>query len=251
MSFNSIDNLNGHVVVITGAMGGMGKAIAKRLAARGASIVGIVRRDIDAAQNELNMLGKNNLAINASIDDTSALMSAFNIVKEKYGRCDILVNTAGFSKGVNHQDLDKLTDDLFDEIMRVNLRSIFATVRTFTPLLMESENGLIVNISSAAGIRSGGSNIAYAAAKAGTDSMTRNLAKALAPKVRVISIAPSAVDTNFLPNRSPEFLAKQAKATPLGRIGEVDDIAGAVEACATTMRFMTGNCLVIDGGRTI
>ena len=234
MSFNSIDNLNGHVVVITGAMGGMGKAIAKRLAARGASIVGIVRRDIDAAQNELNMLGENNLAINASIDDTSALMSAFNTVKEKYGRCDILVNTAGFSKGVNHQDLDKLTDD-----------------RTFTPLLMESENGLIVNISSAAGIRSGGSNIAYAAAKAGTDSMTRNLAKALAPKVRVISIAPSAVDTNFLPNRSPEFLAKQAKATPLGRIGEVDDIAGAVEACATTMRFMTGNCLVIDGGRTI
>jgi len=251
MSFEPFETLNGKVVVITGYMGGMGKAIGKRLAARGATIVGIVRRDLDNAQNELNMLGNNHLAVYASIDNTESLISAYEIIKQRYDRCDILVNAAGFSKTIPHQNLNALTDDFFDQIMKVNLRGVFATIRTFAPMLIDSNDGLIVNISSIAGVKSGGSNIAYAASKAATDSMTRNLAKALAPKVRVISVAPGAVDTNFLENRSADFLSKYAKGTPLGRIGVVDDVASTIEACATTMRFMTGNCIVIDGGKTL
>jgi NAD(P)-dependent dehydrogenase (short-subunit alcohol dehydrogenase family) len=251
MSFEKIETLDDKVVVITGFMGGMGKAIGKRLANLGAKIVGVVRRDIDNAQNELNMFGDNHLAVYASIDNTESLISAFEIVRQKYGRCDILINAAGFSKTIQHKNLNALTDNFFDQIMQVNLRGVFATIRTFAPMLIESNDGLIVNISSIAGVKTGGSNIAYAASKAATDSMTRNLAKALAPKVRVISIAPGAVDTNFLENRSAEFLNNYAKTTPLCRIGTVDDVASTIEACATTMRFMTGNCIVIDGGKIL
>jgi NAD(P)-dependent dehydrogenase (short-subunit alcohol dehydrogenase family) len=251
MSFERIETLNDKVVVITGYMGGMGKAIGKRLAARGATIIGIVRKDLSNAQTELDKLGENNLAINASIDDSVALNTARDIVREQYGKCDILINTASISKTINHQNLNDLSDDFFDEIMRVNVRGTYATIRAFAPLLIESADGLIVNITSTAGVRTGGSNIAYAASKAATDSMTRNLAKSLAPKVRVISVAPGAVDTNFLENRSAEFFNKYAKGTPLNRIGMVDDVASTIEACATSMRFMTGNCIVIDGGKTL
>lgn len=253
MSFERLDDLTGQVAVITGGMGGMGYATAQRLAAKGARIVGIVRRNVEDAQikyDELPNAHLGHFVIDAPIDHSDALVAAAAEVRSRAGRCDILVNTAGTTKSVPHINLDMLTDELFDSIMQVNLRSVFATIRTFAPLLRESGNGLIVNISSAAGIRTGGSNIAYAASKAGIDSMTRNLARALAPAIRVVSIAPSAVDTNFLPNRSQDFLSNAAKLTPLGRIGEVDDIASAVEACATTMRFTTGNCFVIDGGRT-
>jgi NAD(P)-dependent dehydrogenase (short-subunit alcohol dehydrogenase family) len=253
MSFHRLDDLAGQVVVITGGTGGMGYATAKRLAAKGARIVGIVRRNVDSAQEKYNELPNAHLGhfvINAPIDDSAALAAAALEVKTRAGRCDILINTAGTTKSVPHPNLDMLTDELFDNIMQVNLRAVFATIRTFAPMLKESGNGLIVNISSAAGIRTGGSNIAYAASKAGMDSMTRNLSRALAPAIRVVSIAPSAVDTDFLSNRSQDFLANAAKLTPLGRIGEVDDIACAIEACATTMRFTTGNCFVIDGGRT-
>lgn len=253
MSFQRLDDLAGQVVVITGGTGGMGYATAKRLAEKGARIVGIVRRNIDEAQAKFNQLPNSQLehfVINAPIDNSAALAAAVVEVRTRCGRCDILVNTAGTTKAVPHPNLDMLTDELFDNIMQVNLRGVFATIRAFAPLLKESGNGLIVNISSASGIRTGGSNIAYAASKAGMDSMTRNLARALAPAIRVVSIAPSAVDTDFLPNRSQDFLNNAAKLTPLGRIGEVDDIACAIEACATTLRFTTGNCFVIDGGRT-
>lgn len=254
MSFRRIDDLTGQVVVITGAMGGMGYATAKRLAEKGARIIGIVRRNEDLAQEMFNKLPNSfleHIIINASIDNTESISRAVKIVQDKAGRCDILINTAGTTRSIPHGNLDALTDDIFDNIMQVNVRGVFSTIKAFVPMLKSSGNGLVVNISSAAGVRTGGSNIAYAASKAALDSVTRNLSKSLAPHIRVVSIAPSAVDTNFLPNRSREFLDNAAKATPLGRIGEVDDIASTIEALATTMRFTTGNCFVIDGGRTV
>jgi NAD(P)-dependent dehydrogenase (short-subunit alcohol dehydrogenase family) len=242
------------VVVIVGGTGGMGYATAKRLAEKGARIVGIVRRNEELAQEMFNKLPNSSLGhfvINASIDNTEAINQAVITVREKVGRCDILINTAGTTKSIPHGNLDALTDEVFDNIMQVNVRGVFSTIKAFVPLLKVSGNGLIITITSAAGVRTGGSNIAYAASKAALDSITRNLSRALAPNIRVVSIAPSAVDTNFLPNRSREFLDNAAKVTPLGRIGEVDDIASTIEALATTMRFTTGNCFVIDGGRTV
>jgi 3-oxoacyl-[acyl-carrier protein] reductase len=254
MSFEKLDNLTGQVAVVVGGMGGIGLATAKQLAQQGARIIGIVRKNSVEAQAIYDQLPNAHLGhfvVTASIEDTSALTNAVDQIKQRAGQCDILINAAGTSKQIPHSDLDGLSDELFDEIMKVNVRSVFTTIKLLVPMLQKSKNGLIINITSVAGIRTGGSNIAYAASKAALDSITRNLAKALAPNIRVLSIAPSAIDTKFLSNRSPEFFNKAAQMTPLGRIGVVDDVANTIEALATTIRFTTGDCIVIDGGRTL
>jgi len=240
--FNKINNLEGQVAVITGAAGGIGFAIAARLISLGATVIAVVRSDLNQMQNRLDELSSGNLAVLADITNSQSLLDILN----KINACDILINSAGYSKKIPHNDLDELTDEIFDKIMQTNLRGVFATIKTFLPLLKKSNNGLIINISSVSAIKTGGSNIAYAASKAGLDSMTRNLAKSIAP-IRVISIAPSAIDTGFLDYTS-EYYEKIASATPLKRIGTPEDIASAVEAYATTLRFTTGNSIIVDGG---
>ena len=96
-----------------------------------------------------------------------------------------------------------------------------------------------------------GSNVAYAAAKAGVDVMGKALARALAPKIRVLTVSPGVVDSTFVPGRGADFNAKAASTTPLRRIGTPDDVAAAIEACATTLRFATGQVFVVDGGRSL
>jgi len=96
-----------------------------------------------------------------------------------------------------------------------------------------------------------GSNLAYAASKAGVDVLTKGLAKALAPQVRVIAVSPGVVDSSFVPGRGADFNDKAAATIPLKRIGHVDDTAATIEACATTLRFATGSRFVVDGGRSL
>ena len=255
MSFEPVSKLDGHVAVITGGKGAIGWATAKRLAALGARIVSIDRSEPEKVQALLDTLPKvasgAHFALTASITDSAALNAAAAAVKQRAGRCDILVNSAGFTKPVAANDLEGLTDDLFDAVVQTNLRGVFATIRTFTPLLKANGDGLIVNVSSIAGITGSGSNLAYAAAKAGVDLLTKALGKALAPQIRVIAVSPGVVDSSFVPGRGAEFNEKAAATIPLKRIGHVDDTAAAIEACATTMRFATGSRFVVDGGRSL
>jgi len=255
MSFEPVSKLDGHVAVITGGKGAIGWATAKRLAALGARIVSIDRSEPEKVQALLDTLPKvasgAHFALTASITDSAALKAAADAVKQRAGRCDILVNSAGFTKPVAANDLEGLTDDLFDAVVQTNLRGVFATIRAFTPLLKANGDGLIVNVSSIAGITGSGSNLAYAAAKAGVDLLTKALGKALAPQIRVIAVSPGVVDSSFVPGRGAEFNEKAAATIPLKRIGHVDDTAAAIEACATTMRFATGSRFVVDGGRSL
>jgi 3-oxoacyl-[acyl-carrier protein] reductase len=167
----------------------------------------------------------------------------------RWGRADILVNAAGMTKAVPHRDLDALDDALIDQVFVANWRGPFAAIRAFTPLLRASGNGLVVNISSIAATTAIGSNIAYCAAKAGLDVMASSLGRALAPEIRVINVSPGVVDTTFVPGRDHAWSDKQAATTPLKRIGTPDDMAAAVEACATTLKFATGTVIQVDGGR--
>jgi 3-oxoacyl-[acyl-carrier protein] reductase len=162
-----------------------------------------------------------------------------------------LVNAAGFTKPVPHADLDALDDDLIDRMFEVNWRGQFATIRTFVPLLKASGDGLIVCISSIAALTGVGSSIAYCAAKAGIDVMTKSLARVLAPEIRVLAVSPGVVDTAFVPGRGAEFNAKVAAAAPLQRIGRPEEIAAAILACATHLTFSTGSTIVVDGGRAL
>lgn len=242
MTFERLENLNGQVAVITGSAGGVGFATARQLAKSGAKIIGLVRKNVEEMQSRLDTLGQGHTAMLADVTNSKQL----NDIVLQIPQCDILVNNAGASTGVDHKNLNTLTDEMFDSIVKVNLYGTFYTTRAFLPLLKKSPYALIVNISSASSIRTGGSNIAYAASKAGVDSLTRNLAKALAP-IRVVSLNPTIIKTGFA-NYQDSVYDNIATRVPLQRIVTVDDVASAVEALATTLRFNTGNNITIDGG---
>ncbi|TFZ04988.1 SDR family NAD(P)-dependent oxidoreductase [Ramlibacter rhizophilus] len=253
MAFEPQTRLDGKVAVIAGGTGAIGLATARRLAALGAACVLLHRGDPQAAQARADELpapseGRHG-ALRADITDSATLVQAAAAVREGWKRCDILVNSAGFTRPVPAADLDGLDDALIDALMQANFRGVFATIRAFAPLLKESGDGLIANVSSIAGFTGTGSNLAYVAAKAGVDIVGEALAKALAPAVRVVSVSPGVVASGFVPGRGADFNARTAATTPLGRVGQPDDVAAAIEALATTLRFVTGTRLVVDGGR--
>ena len=249
-TFQSVDDLSGKVAVIIGGNGAVGFATAKRLAKLGATCVLIGRNAIEKGGEQLKELpaGKH-FCLNASITDSPTLVEAAREVESRLGKCDILVNSAGFTKPVPAGNLDLLTDDLIDEILKANFRGVFASIRTFQQLLKASGDGLIVNVSSIAGFTGTGSNLAYVAAKASLDIVSESLAKVLAPTIRVLCVSPGVVDSSFVPGRGADFNDKTAATTPLRRIGTPDDVASAIEACATRLRFSTGTRIVTDGGR--
>ncbi|MEY4747749.1 MAG: hypothetical protein RLZZ416_798 [Candidatus Parcubacteria bacterium] len=229
------------IVVITGGCGQVGYAIAKRLAAQGATVVALVRRDVEDAQRKMELLSPACYALLADVTNSKSLYEA----ARKVERCDILINAAGYTRNIEPADLQELTDEIFDTIISINLRGTFAAIRAFAPRMDE---GLIINISSTSGLRASKSNLAYGAAKAGIDLITKTLAKSLGPKIRVVGIAPG-----YLVNPTSGVI-KGAQAnvtiacmTPLRRVGDAEDVADAVE-CVIKMKHVTGQTLVVDGG---
>lgn len=246
----NIGPLEGQVAVIAGGAGAIGFASARRLARQGARIVLLGRGPLEQLQAKAAQLpGSGHGAVVAEIADSAQLKRAAAVVRQDFGRADILVNSAGMTKAVPHHDLEALDDELIDQVFIANWRGPFATIRAFAPLLRAHGRGLVVNISSIAGSTGNGSNVAYCAAKAGLDLMATSLGRALAPQIRVLNVSPGVVDSEFVPGRDAAWNDKQAATTPLKRIGQPDDIAAAVEACATTLLFSTGSTIQVDGGR--
>lgn len=254
MTYQPLENLDGQVVAITGAMGGIGHATAKRLAARGARIIGIVRQDPTQAQEKLDQLPNNalnHLAISADIRDQAQVKMAVHQIKSTVGQCNILINSIGKTKRIPHNDLDALSDDFFSAMIESNLRCYYTVIREFAPLMRQTPEGLIINIGATAAQNSGtGSNLAYASAKAGVDILTKNLSRVLAPDIRVVGVSPGALATRFVPGQSREFYTDIINRTPLQRIAKVEDIASTIEGIATLLRFITGTVIVVDGGKT-
>lgn len=247
-------SLDGRLALVFGGSGGIGAASARLLAGAGARIVIThTARSADAAVSLAGALpGAGHIALPADVADTASLLALRDAVRTRWGEAlHMLVNAAGFTRPVPHADLDGLDDALIDRMFAVNWRGQFAAIRTFAPMLKASGDGLIVSISSISGQTGIGSSIAYCAVKAGIDVMTKSLARVLAPEVRVMSVAPGVVDTGFVPGRGPEFSAKAAATTPLRRVATAEDVAEAVLACATSLRFSTGATVVVDGGRSL
>jgi 3-oxoacyl-[acyl-carrier protein] reductase len=248
-------SLEGKVALVVGGAGGIGAATSRMLADAGAqvAITHLDRPELASAAADLigTLSGSGHSAFPADVANTPSLVELRDAIQQRYGRLDILINAAGFTKPVPHTDLDALDDELIDRMFAVNWRGQFATIRTFAPLLKASGDGLVVSISSIAAFTGVGSSIAYCAAKAGIDVMTKALARALAPEIRVLVVAPGVVDTGFVPGRNVDFNDKVAASTPLKRIATPDDIAAAIVACATHLGFSTGTTIVVDGGRAL
>lgn len=249
---NSPLGVGGKVALVTGGSGGIGSAICKKLAAEGASVIITYNSNEEKAKQLCNELqGENHSIFHAPVHDSGALKNLSLFVAEKYGSLDILVNNAGITTPVAHDDLDGLTDEWIDKIFTTNFRGSFAMIRACKELLLKSGNGLVVNISSVAAITGIGSNVAYCASKAAIDSMTRSLARALAPGIRVVSVSPGWVLGEYTKTVDPAYLQKQLDATPLNRLATPEDVANAVYAVATTLTFSTGCIIPVDGGRPL
>jgi len=161
-SFQPTDTLTGRIAVITGGTGAIGLASARRLAQLGARCVLLYNSESPeaAAAKAAALPGSGHLTFKAQVTDSASLQAMADQVAALCGVVHILVNSAGYTKAVPANDLDALTDDLIDDILKVNFRGVIATIRAFMPLLKKSEDGLIVNISSIAGFTGTGSNLA-------------------------------------------------------------------------------------------
>ena len=247
-----MQTLAGKVAVVTGGAGGLGSAICRRLAETGATVVvGFGRSFAAAEQLAMTLPGDGHCALPAPVKNGAAMKSLADEVVRRYGRTDILVNCAGITRFVSHADLDALDDALIDDIFSVNVRGVLASIRAFKALLAANGDGLIVNISSIAAVTAMGSNVAYCASKAAVNNLTLSLAWALAPAIRVVAVSPGLSDTEFVKSLDQAWRDEQANRTPLKRLASPDEVADAVIAVATHLRFTTGAIIPVDGGRPL
>jgi 3-oxoacyl-[acyl-carrier protein] reductase len=245
--------LQGKAALVTGAATGIGRAIAERFAQEGALVAVNFRSSREAAGQlvaQIRAAGGTAISVAADVSVESEVCAMFGQVQSEFGHLDVLVNNAGWSTRVPQRELEALTDDIWNRTFDVNLRGLFYCVRATVPLLRKGPGGSsIVNVASVAGSTGVGSSMAYAAAKAGVITMTKSLARALAPEIRVNAISPGLIRTHFAgrPNSDSDFTAEEL-ATPLKRLATVDECAEVALFLASSATAVTGQTILVDGG---
>ena len=242
------------VALVTGSATGIGRATAVRFAKLGYDVVVNYSRSEAEAKETLALVeaeGVKGLLVACNIGDDAAVKAMFATIAATFGGLDVLVNNAGTTFFVDHKNLDEMSEDKWDQILQVNVKGTFFCVRAAAPLL-KARGGNIVSVSSVAGISGDGSSIAYAASKGAVNTMTKSLAKSLAPEIRVNAVCPGPVDTRWLRAVMTEDpLKARTSSFPLQRPATPEDIAEAIIYLATSTTLTTGQCLVVDGGRTM
>ena len=241
-------DLEGKVAVVTGASSGIGESVARSFAAAGASVVVNSSSSVDAGRRVAASL-PDGLYIQADVADDDACRSLVDATIGRFGRIDVLVNNAGTTKVIPHADLDAATDEVWRGIFDVNVLGAWHMTRAALPALRANGAGVVINVSSLAGVRPVGSSIPYAASKAALNHMTLLLAQALAPEVRVNAVAPGLVDTPWTADWDAVREAVRSQA-PLRRSALPHDVAEAVLALVTS-GFVTGQVLGVDGGMSL
>lgn len=242
------------IVLITGASRGIGAEIARLFAENNFTVIVNYSKNEDRALetlSELNSISKlDHCSFKADLTNEADIKKMFSFVLEKFGRLDLLINNAGTTQFIKHDDLDSLSSSLFDQLYQLNLRAAFLCAKFAKKLMENCEDPQIINISSIAATTANGSNIAYCALKAGLVNMTQSLARALAPKIRVNSISPGLTDTELTKDWF-DYRADSIAKTPLKRLGTGREIAQVALALDRDMKFITGQDIIVDGGRVL
>lgn len=246
--------MEGMAAIVTGGGTGIGAAVVRRLAARGVRCVINYANSRDAAQALAAELDNGSIAVQADIADDAQCRALAAAAMGAFGRIDLLVNNAGKTKFANHEDLEALTADDFLDIYRLNTVAPFQMIRACAPAMREGPASAVVNIASVAGVFGNGSSVAYAASKGALATMTKSLARVLAPAIRVNAVAPGYVGTGWFSERmTPEafdkFEAFIASQTPMQMAAHADDIAGPiVNLLDPASRVITGEVVLLDAG---
>jgi pteridine reductase len=238
--------LQGQVALVTGAAKRIGRAIAVRLASEGADVVVHYRHsksEADEAVAEIEKLGRKGAALQADLCSVSQIQQLFRQTADQFGRLDILVNSAANFLPAH---LEETTEKIWDTALDTNLKAPFFCAQAAAPLLRKS-GGVIINFADIGGILPWTGYIPHCASKAGVIMLTKCLAKALAPEVRVNAIAPGTITMSGDPS---EWEADFIRRAPLQRAGTPADIADGVSYLVHA-KFMTGQVLILDGGRTL
>jgi len=238
----------GRVAIVTGSSSGIGEETARRLSALGATVVVNSSSSVAAGEAVSASLPGESCYVRADISDQAEAHALIDGTIERYGRLDFLINNAGWTTSIPHENLDELTDEIFRKTFDVNVFGTWWLTKRAIPHLRESDDANIVNITSIAGLRPVGSSMAYSMTKAALNQMTLLLAKSYGP-IRVNAVAPGLVATPWTADWGPmhEAIAKMA---PVPRSATPDDCAEAVLALLRN-KYTTGEIFVVDGGATL
>jgi 3-oxoacyl-[acyl-carrier protein] reductase len=242
-------DLSNRVAVVTGGATGIGAACVAHFAHAGANVVVNYSRSADEAEEtaaRARAAGVDALTYRADVADEAAVGEMMKATIDELNRIDFLVNSAGTTKFVDEGDFEGLAAGDWDRIFDVNVQGVFNASRHAAPQL-RAAGGAIVNVGSIAGHTGRGSSVAYAASKGAVATLTKSLARALAPEVRVNAVAPGIVMTRWVAGRE-DHVQRLSAGTPLGRVCEPEEIARVVVFLAAEATFVTGQTLVVDGG---
>ncbi|MFN3257542.1 MAG: SDR family NAD(P)-dependent oxidoreductase [Ilumatobacter sp.] len=238
----------GRVAIVTGSSSGIGEETARRLSALGATVVVNSSSSVEAGQAVCDSLPGESTYIQADISVQEQGHALIDQTIERYGRLDYLINNAGWTTSIPHQNLDDLTDEIFKKTFDVNVFGTWWLTKRAIPHLFESDDPSIVNITSIAGVRPVGSSMAYSMTKAALNQMTQLLAKSYGP-IRVNAVAPGLVATPWTEDWT-EMHAAVAKMAAIPRSATADDCAEAVLALLRN-KYTSGEIFVVDGALTL
>lgn len=241
-------NFTGKVALVTGSGRGIGKSIAQKLAEAGASvIINDVTDASEATAQEITTAGKTSLFIKANVCSSAEVNPMIEKIISVYGKLDILVNNAGISRD---QITLRMTDEEWDSVINVNLKSVFVCTRAALKYMMRQRYGRIVNISSIVGIIGNPGQVNYSAAKAGIIGITRSVAKEMGSRhITVNAVCPGFIETEMTQKLPDKVKEEYNQRIPLGFLGSPKDVADAVAFLASDeARYITGQYLCVDGG---